>query len=150
MADLVRAASDFLAALLSSIGFVGRPRRRAGIREDIELLGTLEAAPAFGPSSRAHRMMTEHITTEVAKLAGVELRRRRQVPWSSVFVAAAIGLPCAYWAYKLDQHDFAWLSVLPGAVALLMLLGILGMVTGSDDAAEEAEPEATAAVEGGG
>jgi hypothetical protein len=67
METLVRAASDFLAAILARVGFVGRPRRRAAIRQDLELLRDLEATPELGRGTWAHEVLVGHIALDVAK-----------------------------------------------------------------------------------
>lgn len=152
METLVRAASDFLAAILAKVGFVGRPRRRAAIRQDWELLRDLEATDSFAQGTWAHQVLIGHITLEVAKYAGVELPRRR-VPWGSVVFAALIGAPLGYLTYTLNQDGFRWYSLFPGVVSALMAIAILGMIFASDEEtpeeASESEPierEATHAV----
>lgn len=80
METLIKAASDFLAAILSTLGFIGRPRRRAGIRDDLDLLERLRSSPDFGPESAPHRFLTERVTLEVARLSGVELSRKEEDP----------------------------------------------------------------------
>jgi hypothetical protein len=52
MADLANAIADFLAAVLRSVGFVGRPRKRAAIRDDLVLLRELEAFEELGRGLR--------------------------------------------------------------------------------------------------
>lgn len=141
METLLKAASDFLAALLSTLGFVGRPRRRAGIREDLDLLDRLRGSPDFGPDSAPHRFLTGRVTLEVAKLSGVELSHKKKIPWASVVVASIIGAPLAYWTFVLDQDGFRWLSVLPGAFAALMFIAVLGMLFDRDEPSEEAKSE---------
>jgi hypothetical protein len=128
---------DFLAALFGALGFVGRPRRRAGIVADLDLLGQLRDSHAFGPDSQAHRHLVQHISLEVAKLANVELKRRKTVPWASVAFAAVIGAPLGFWTYELNRQGFDWLSILPGAVAALMLLAILGMLLDREEAPDD-------------
>jgi hypothetical protein len=142
METLLKAASDFLAALLSTLGFVGRPRRRAGIRDDLDLLDRLRSSPDFGPDSAPHRFLTGRVTLEVAKLSGVELSHKKKVPWASVVVASIIGAPLAYWTFVLDQDGFRWLSLLPGVFAALMFIAVLGMLFDRDEP-EEAKSEST-------
>jgi len=140
MEMLVSAVSDFLAAVLSKLGFVGRTRRRAGIQDDLELLGRLRGAPEFGPDSAAHRFLVDHITLEVAKFAGVELKRTKRRDWVAVALALCIGLPLGYWTYKLNQDDFRWLSLIPGSVAGLMLVGALGTLLGVEETPDAVQP----------
>jgi hypothetical protein len=136
MEGLVKAATDFLAAILRPLGFVGAPRRRSGIREDLELLGALRDSPDFGTDSVAHRFLVEHVTTEVAKLAGIELKRKRKIPWGPVAFALLIAVPLAYWTYKLNQDGFQLLSLLPGTFAAMMLVSVFGMLLGEEESPE--------------
>jgi hypothetical protein len=93
-------------------------------------------SPDFGAGSAAHQFLAEHITVDVASYVGVELKRKRKISWSSVILALAIGLPLAYWTYRLNQDHFAWISLLPGLTAALMLMAALGMLFG-----DEADPQ---------
>jgi hypothetical protein len=147
---LLSAAADFLAAVLRAVGYVGRPRRRAGIREDLELLTELEKFPDFGPGSFAHRILSDHIRTEVARLAGHELgSARRKIPWASVVLAAVIGAPLGFFTYRLDENGFRWYSIFPGAGALLMLVAIFGMFLPEQEAPIEEGDGAGKALEEG-
>ncbi|MFL5818262.1 MAG: hypothetical protein ACJ76L_11770 [Conexibacter sp.] len=137
METLVRAASDFLAAILARVGVVGRPRRRAAIRQDLELLRDLEATPELGRDTWAHQVLIGHIALEVAKYSGVELPRRR-IPWGSVIFAALIGGPLGYLTYSINDDGFRWYSLFPGLIAGLMAIAILGMIFASDEEAPEA------------
>jgi hypothetical protein len=137
MEALVNAASEFLAAIFARFGFVGRPRRRAAIRDELDLLAQIRESPDFGTSSKAHKFFSDHITSEIARYSGVELKRKRKIPWSSVVLALFIGLPLAYWTFKLNQDHFSWFSLLPGLLAALMLLAVLGMLFGDSSSSEE-------------
>ena len=141
MESLVKAMSDFLAAVLGRVGFVGRPRRRAAIHDDLQLLDQLRDSSDFGPESPAHHFLRNHITTEVADYSGVELRRKRKIPWTSVVLSIAIGGPFAYWTYKLNDDGFAWLSLFPGLIAALMILAALGMTFGSEETTTDGDDE---------
>lgn len=145
METLVKAASDFLAAILSTLGFIGRPRRRAGIRDDLDLLERLRSSPDFGPDSASHRFLTERVTFEVARLSGVELSRKKKIPWSGVVMALIIGAPLAYWTFTLDRDGFRWLSLLPGTFAALMFIAVLGMLFDRDESSDVAKGESTGA-----
>ncbi|MGH2964385.1 MAG: hypothetical protein ACRDMH_03255 [Solirubrobacterales bacterium] len=136
---LVNAASDFLAAILGKLGFVGRARRRAGIRDDLDLLDRLRDSEAFGSASSAHGYLVGYINLEVAKLAGVELKRKRKIAWGSVVWAFIIGLPLGYLTYKLNQDGFNWVSLFPGLVSALMFLAILGMLFNTDEPTGDSE-----------
>ncbi len=144
MGELVNAASEFLAAIFARIGIVGRPRRRAAIRDEIQLLHEIRDSPDFGTESRAHRYLADHVTTEVARYSGIELKRKRNIPWGSVFLALAIGLPLGYWTYRLNDAHFSWFSVLPGSISALMLIAALGFLTGDSNAEEDQASSADA------
>lgn len=106
-----RASSELLAAVFGALGFVGRPRRRAGILADLDLLDRLRDSHAFGPDSPAHWFLVQHISLEVAKLANVELKRKKKVPWASVAFALLIGAPLGFWTYELNKSGFRWFSL---------------------------------------
>lgn len=142
MEALINAASEFFAAVFARLGYVGRPRRRAAIRDELELLAQIRESPDFGVESKAHRFFAEHITAEIARYSGVELKRKRRIPWLSVVLALLIGLPLAYLTYKLNVNHFAWLSLLPGLLAALMLLAVLGMLFGDSSSTKEDSEEA--------
>jgi hypothetical protein len=134
MEPLVKAATDFLAAVLSALGFIGRPRRRAGIRDDLDVLAQLRDSPDFGPRSQAYRFLFNHVTREVARFAGVELERKRKIPWHGLAVAILVGAPMGYLTYTLDENGFKWISLLPAGISLVMLLAVLGMLFGDEEA----------------
>lgn len=110
---LVHAASELLAAIFGRLGYVGRPRRRASIREEIELLDRLRSSPNFGPESDALRMLSDHISEEIASYAGKDLKRKA---WGSATFGLIVGLPLAYVTYKLNQ------DALPGSLSCRDLL----------------------------
>lgn len=98
MGALVNSISEVLAALFAKFGYVGRPRRRANLRDEIKLLEELRASPAFGPDTDSARFLTNHIANEVAGYAGV--LKKRKIPWGTVGVSAIIGLPFSYWTTR--------------------------------------------------
>lgn len=128
----MNAVSDLLAAVLGRFGHVGRARGRANIRQDLDLLKQLREAPEFGSDSEASSSLTGYITAEVAHYSGAE--QGKQKPWASVALAAVIGVPLGYLAYRLSEDGFDWFSVPAGIGAALMLLATIGMLTGDDDA----------------
>jgi hypothetical protein len=140
METLVRTISDLLAAIFARFGYVGRARRRSNIKEDIGLLEQLRASPDFGPDSTAHRYLCEHIVSEVAHFSGVELRRKKIIPWASVVLAFLIGLPLAYWTYAIVKDGFDWYALLPGIVAGLMLIAATGLIV-QGEAQDKADAE---------
>lgn len=130
MESLLKAVSEFVAAVLGLVGFVGRGHRRTGIREDIELLRELQMFPDdFGRGTFAYSVLTARVALDVAKLAGVDLpSTRRKMPWSGIITAALIGGPLGYLTYALDESGFRWYSTFPAIVAALMAIAILGML----------------------
>jgi hypothetical protein len=68
---LVNSISEFLAALFARFGYVGRPRRRANLRDEIKLLDEIRDSPAFGAESDGARHLTDHIANELARYSGV-------------------------------------------------------------------------------
>lgn len=137
MEALVNAVSEFLAAIFARFGYVGRPRRRQNIRDELALLDLIRDSSAFGVESDAAGFLSGHITHEVARYSGIELERKRKIAWNSVVIALVVGIPFAYWTYKLNQHGFAWLSLLTGFVAGFMLIGGLGILLTGDDSSGE-------------
>jgi hypothetical protein len=127
---LIKAASEFVAAVLGLVGYVGRGHRRSGIREDLGLLRELETFPDyFGRDTWPHTVLATRISLDVARLSGVDLpSERRKIPWSSIVLAALVGAPLGYLTFTLNEDGFRWYSLFPGAVAALMGISILGML----------------------
>jgi len=140
MDTLVNALSDFIAAVLARFGYVGRARRRAGIKDDLAHLHEFRESPAFGNDSQAHRYLSTHITSEVAKFSGIHQKRKKKRPWSSVVLALLIGVPLAYLTYSLVRDGFVWYALFPGIVGGLMLFAAIGMTIEGEAADDEAEP----------
>jgi hypothetical protein len=128
---LINSISEVLAALVARFGYVGRPRRRANLRDEIKLLEELRASPAFGPDTDSARFLTNHIANEVARYAGV--LKKRKIPWGTVALSAVIGLPFSYWTYTMVQDGFVWYSVFPGLVAAFFVVGGFGVLLTGDD-----------------
>lgn len=137
METLVKSIAEFFGALLGMLGFVGKPRRRMGIRDDLGLLNELADHADFGRGSWPHQALMNRVALDVARLAGVPLRQRK-VPLSSFVLPVVIGVPLGLWAFKLNQHGFQWYSLFPGVIAGLMAISILGMLLPSTD---ESTPE---------
>jgi hypothetical protein len=131
MDALVRSIAEFFAAIFGVVGFMGKPRRRAGIRDDLHLLEELAEHEDFGRGSWPHQALMHRVSLDVAKLSGVPLGKRR--PWPSVILAILIGVPLGYWTYVINQNGFQWYSVFPGIVAALMGVSLLGMLFPSEE-----------------
>ena len=74
-------------------------------------------------------------------MSGVELSRKKKIPWSGVVLALIIGAPLAYWTFTLDRNGFRWLSILPGTFAALMFIAVLGMLFDRDEPSDDAKGE---------
>jgi hypothetical protein len=151
MESLINAIAQALAAVLEGIGVVGRSRRRAGIRADLDLLKELEGFPDLAPGTFAYTTLQNRIIVDVMRLAGVDLRTsRRDIPWLSVVFAVLLAAGFGYWTAVLNESGFRWYSLFPGVFAGLMFISILGMLgrkvgaspgDGSDGAAVGEQPQ---------
>jgi hypothetical protein len=129
MEGLIDAIAQALAAVLERIGVVGRSRRRAGIRADLDLLKELEGFPDLAVGTVAYTALQKRIIVDVMMLAGVDLRTsRRDIPWTSVVFAVLLVAGFGYWAAVLNESGFRWYSLFPGVFAGLMFVSILGML----------------------
>ena len=138
MGDLITAAADFLAALLRTAGFIGAPRRRNGIREDLHLLRELDTFRQFGEGTLAYQWLTERIVRQIAELSGIDLRtKRRSADLSSIIFAAVITSVLGYATYWTYANAPGWLALLPGIPGAVMGMATLQMLTGK----EEVPPE---------
>ena len=128
-----------MAAILSTLGFVGRARRRSNIHLDLKLLDELRSTPEFGPESVAALLMTDYVTTEVADSTGALEKRKRKINWSSMCVAASMGGAAGYFARwgSLPTAVSTILYVFAG----LMVVSILGLLLPDSEAGSSAEDE---------
>lgn len=142
MDALVNAISELLAAIFGRLGYVGRPRRRANIRDEIKLLDEIRSSSIFGSDSESARQLTDHIAQEVARYSGVI--RKRRIPVGSVIICAVLGLPAAYVTYRMVRDGFVWYSIFPGIIAGFFIFGGLAILfTGDDSKGELAKTDAT-------
>jgi len=132
---LVNSISEFLAALFARFGYVGRPRRRDNLREELALLEEIRESPAFGVDSESARFLTDHIANEVARYSGV--LKKRKIPWGTVALSAVIGLPASYWTYTMVRDGFVWYAIFPGLIAGFFVVGGLAILFTGDDSSEE-------------
>lgn len=140
MGELLKSATEFLTAVLSALGFAGRTRRRANIHLDLKLLNDLRDHPEFGTDSLAAFLMVEHVTNEVARLTGAELKRKRKIEWSSIILAAALGGA----AFYFGQRSSTPLSTILYVVTGIMGVSILGGLLPDSAKAQDEESEDTA------
>jgi hypothetical protein len=121
---LFNTIGNALGAVLRALGYVGRPRLRAAIREDLELLHRLETVPDFERGTPIHGVMLAHIGSQILRLVGIPVvGERKQVQWNSVFLGLVVGGPLAYGTYALSKNGFSWWSLLTGAIAFFFLVG---------------------------
>jgi hypothetical protein len=127
--DLVKALGDFIAAVLSLVGFVGKPRRRAAIRDDLTLLRELEAHEDFGRGSGPHLWLTNHIMFEIATFSGLDLRTSWRKPqWSAIVFACIVWIPLGWLTYHLvavGHPWYAWIPAIPAAVFFLVTFPLI-------------------------
>jgi hypothetical protein len=144
MDTLLNSVMDALAAVFRAIGVVGSARRRIAIRANLELLGELKKFPQFGEGSFAYETLSEHIAVEVARLAGVDLKRtRRRINWGTVIFLTTIWAPLGFLTYWLDRNGFRWISLLPGFFAGSMAFGTLAMFLPEPETPPAADTGAT-------
>src|SRR5437660_14148 len=76
MGELANSVAEVFAAVLRAVGFVGTPRKRAAIRDDLALLRELDEFPGgeFGPGNAPHIWLTAHIYQQVGEFAGLDFR----------------------------------------------------------------------------
>ncbi len=134
MNALIEAGRDFVAAILRAVGYMGQPRRRASIRQDLELLRDLERSSEFAQGTAAHQVLVSHIGEEVTRYAG---QARRKIPWASITFAAALGAGAGYLTYILNEPGFRWYSLFPATFATLMAIAIIGMFSESAKTTDE-------------
>jgi hypothetical protein len=140
VAELVKALGDFVAALLGLVGFVGKPRRRQAIRDDLGLLRELEGHEDFGRGTVAHLWLTNHILLEVAEFSGVDLRTVRRKPlWVSVVMACAVWIPLGWLTFHLIDIDQSWFAVLPAIPAGLFFIVTFPLIFNKEEVAPAPE-----------
>ena len=135
MEALVNAITELLAAIFGRLGYVGRPRRRENIRDEIKLLDEIRSSSNFGAESESAQYLTDHITQEVARYSGV--LRKRKIPWGTVVFCAVIGLPLAYWTFTMVRNGFVWYAIFPGFIGGFFVVAGLGVWATGDDSADK-------------
>jgi hypothetical protein len=131
---LISAAADFLAAVLRLFGFIGAPRRRTAIREDLELLRQLGEFPEFERGTKPNEWLSTRVVREIAELSGVDLRtKRRAADLSSIIIIGLIAAALGYLTYWVDAAFSGWLALIPGSFAALFAIATLGMITDKEE-----------------
>jgi hypothetical protein len=140
----VKAIGDFVAALLGLVGFIGKPRRRAAIGDDLKLLLELEGFEEFRRGTPPHEWLSNHIAIQIAEFSGLDLRTsRRNVAWSSVILATAIWMPLGWLTYHLVAISHPWYATFSAAPAALFALVTVTMLFEKEEVVpDEAEDEA--------
>ncbi|TCC43501.1 hypothetical protein [Kribbella sindirgiensis] len=148
---LAKAAVAVLVPVGTLIG-VGsrRSRLRHEIRENLTLVKELEQDDVIREHSLATAWLQGKITVDVAKLAGRSLGTpKKPIPWGSIVVTGLIGAAFGLWTWYLARDGFVWYVTFPGVASALMLISIMGQLTGrelppgSSDLPEGATPVRT-------
>ncbi|HEX3360993.1 MAG TPA: hypothetical protein VHS74_08390 [Solirubrobacterales bacterium] len=135
MEALVNAITELLAAIFGRLGYVGRPRRRENIRDEMKLLDEIRSSSNFGAESASAQHLADHIAEEVARYSGV--LRKRKIPWGTVVFCAVLGLPFSYWTYTMVRDGFVWYAIFPGVVGGFFTLAGLALLATGDDSADK-------------
>jgi hypothetical protein len=141
MEGLIKAVADVFAAIFGALGFVGKPRLRHAIHDDIQLLDQLGTHPSFGSTSWPYVALMNRTALNVGKLAGVDASGKK-IQWGSVLWGSVMGLPLAFWTYSLNKHGFHWYSIFPGFFAFFFLVGTIGMIASPESTIEESDVDA--------
>jgi hypothetical protein len=123
VAELVKAIGDFVANLLALIGFIGKPRRRRAISDDLDLLMRLDDFAEFERGTNPHIWLSNHIALQIAEFSGLDTRtKKRSADMSSVIIAAVIAAGLVYLTYYLSSADHPWFAVVSGIPAGFFVL----------------------------
>lgn len=132
MAELANAIAEVFAAFLRAIGYVGRPRKRAAIRDDLALLRELDEFPGgeFGPGTVAHIWLVGQIYEQIGEFVGLDLatEKRKASLWS-VLIAAGLAAGLGGAGYYLISHGYGWWAVFPITFATLMTISAISLFT---------------------
>lgn len=139
---IARAGVTVGAPVAAIVGLGSRKRRLRGeIRENLALVEEIEKSEPLREFSLVSGWLHGRIALDVAKLTGQELDTgKKPIPWGGVVFATVLGLVSAAWTYWLVRDGFVWYSVIPGTVAALMALSVMGQVTGREKAPHEQGP----------
>jgi hypothetical protein len=132
VADLINAIAEVFATLFRAIGFVGRPRQRAAIHDDLALLRELDefAGGEFGPGTAPHIWLVGHIYQQVGELAGLDFAiEKRKADLSSVFISGGLACLLGWVSYYLLSHGFGWWVAFPITLGSLLAISTIGMIT---------------------
>jgi hypothetical protein len=149
MAEVITAITDFLAAIFGRFGIIGRPRRRAELRKDLDLLRELEKFEDFGRGTETHDHLKSHIAQEIDALTGVG--PKREISWAAVAWGVIFTAPFVYLTYTLDKDRFTGWSLIPGCVAFLFFVVTLILLRGEvkEDDTKSEHPNQSDAVSAG-
>lgn len=132
MAELANALAEALAAFLRAIGYVGRPRKRAAIADDLGLLRELDEFPGgeFGPGTAPHIWLVGHIYQEVGEFVGLDFSmEKRKASLLSVFIAAGLAAGLGWASYYLISRGYGWWAVFPITFGTLMAISAIALFT---------------------
>ncbi|MFE0185848.1 hypothetical protein [Streptomyces olivaceus] len=126
--SIANAIAAVVTSLGTLVGFASRRRRwRSEIRDNLSLVEEINNNTLLKEHTPAVAWLTGKIAVDVARLSGQPLGTpKKPIPWSNVFFSSIFGIGFGYWAYALNRNEFVWYSAFPGAVAILMLISLLG------------------------
>jgi hypothetical protein len=131
VAELANAIAEVIATALRAVGYVGRPRRRAAISDDLKLLQELSEHPygEFGPGTAPYVWLVSHIYQEVGEYAGLDFRtEKRKASIGSIILSTVLWGTLGWLSFYLVEHGYGWwatFSVVPAAVLFLATLTML-------------------------
>lgn len=147
--SIAQAAFSVVTPLITLITFFSRRKRlRNEIRENLSLLEELDKDNVLKEQTPASMWLRGKIVIDVAKLSGQPLGTlKKPVPKGSVIFAAVLCAGLSYLTYYIDRNGFVWYSVIPGVIAFLLAVSILGMFTDREIPSSEEPSEDKAATE---
>ena len=114
---------------------------REQIAGELELLADVERNAILNRHTGAPAWLHGKIVLDIAKLTGAPLgARKKPIPWGSVILAAILASGLGVWTYVLNASGFVWYSLIPGVIAVLFGVSLLGMFTNREIPPDDALP----------
>lgn len=140
MAELANAVAEVFAAILRAVGYVGRPRQRGAIHEDLALLRELDEFPGgeFGPGTAAHIWLVTHIYQQVGEFVGLDFAtEKRKASLSSIIASGALSAVLGWLSYYLISRGYGWWAAFPVSFGSLLAFSTWGQIIGKEPVAAE-------------
>jgi hypothetical protein len=149
MSEFLRSLGELLGNLLSALGVVGRPRRRAMIEADLNLFARLSEHEEFASGTAAHTWLQLHIEREIGEYSGfLDFRTERWQPlWANVFILPVLWLPLAWGTWHLAHHHHPWWAVVTGFPAVLFFLVWVSSAFNREPVVQDTDVDLEAALE---